>query len=79
MFSGDVAPRYGLDDGGPDVGAEERGGNVGVMEVEDGRGEGGEGWRWGGRQVDYLGLASVRGLWWCEGGGGAKRTRRFVR
>ena len=60
MFGRDVAAGYGLDDGGPDIGAEEGGCDVGVVQVEDGSGEGGQTWCWRGREVNYLGSAGVR-------------------
>ena len=42
----------GDEDAFPHVGAEEGGGDVGVLEVEEGGGEGLEGGGWGGREVD---------------------------
>ena len=48
----DTAACDGEEDGVPGVGAEEGGGDVGVLEGEEGRGEGLEGRGWGRGEVD---------------------------
>lgn len=52
VLGGDIAAGHGLNDGGPDVGAEEGRIDVGVVEVEDGGGEGLQRVGWRGGQVD---------------------------
>lgn len=63
MLRGDAAARDGEEDALPDVGTEEGGRDVGVLEGEDGGGEGLEGGGGGGGEVDEL-LRSKR-----DGGG----------
>lgn len=59
---GDAAAGDGADGGGPVVCPEEGGAHVGVVQVEDGAGEGGEGRGGRGGDVDYLGgVSGVRG------------------
>lgn len=49
---GETAACDGQEDGVPGVGAEEGGGDVGVLEVEERGGEGSESRGWGGGEVD---------------------------
>ena len=51
---GDTAAGDGLEEGVEGVGAEEGGGDVSVVEVGKGGGEGLEGWGRGGGEVDEL-------------------------
>jgi len=60
VLGGDAAAGDGEEDALPDVGAEEGGGDVGVLEGQDGSGEGLEGGGGGGGEVDEL-LRSKRG------------------
>ena len=60
MLWRDATACYRDKDPFPGVGAEEGGGDVGVLEVEEGGGEGLEGWGWGCWEVDELdGVRSV--------------------
>ena len=52
VLGGEAAGGGGEEDGLPDIGAEEGGGSVGVLEGEDGGGEGLEGWGWDFGEVD---------------------------
>jgi len=54
VLGGDAAAGDGQQDALPDVGAEEGGGDMGILEVEDGGGEGLEGGGRGGGEVDDL-------------------------
>lgn len=52
VVRGDAAGGDGEEEAFPGVGAEEGGGDVGVLEVEEGGGEGSEGWDGGCGEVD---------------------------